>query len=275
MHDLIPLKLPFTTLDSKGDYLRLCRTIAREADRIVTVSENSKRDICELLDVSPENVVNTYQSVSVPDKLTSASPDELASILKNLYGLNAGEYFLFVGAVEPKKNLSRLLEAFLGSDIESPLVIAGPNAWMYEQQLSIWDPKRTSSYTLAEGRITSRNRILRLDYVPFPALINLIRGARCLVFPSLYEGFGLPPLEAMALGTPVITSTTSSLPEVTGDAAMLVDPYDVNDIRRALVAMHDMEDTSALVNRGLEQARKFSPEAINPIIQNLYQSLQG
>lgn len=270
IHDLIPLKLPFTTLDSKRDYLKLCKKIAADADCVVTVSENSKRDICELLGARQDRVVNTYQSVSLPEKAVSIPEEELRSILLNLYKLHYKNYFLFVGAIEPKKNIGRLLEAYLGSDIDAPLVIVGPNAWMYEKELASWDPEATSGLQVSGDKISKTQRIVKLDYVSFPNLINLIRGAQCLVFPSLYEGFGLPVLEAMMLGTPVITSNTSSLPEVTGDAARLVDPYDVMDIRKALSDLHKQGSLDAMVLAGQAQAKKFSPDAIMPNISNLY-----
>jgi glycosyltransferase involved in cell wall biosynthesis len=221
IHDLIPLRLPFTTLDNKRYMLRLLRKIAAQADHIVTVSEHSKRDIIEILNVDERRVTNTYQSVVLPEQYVQMPEIEMANRLTSLFGLEIYEYLLFFGALEPKKNISRLIDAYLSSSVTLPLLIVGGEGWQTESEqrllLQLQEPQRPRNHN---GR-----RIQRIDYVTQATLITLIRGARAVVFPSLYEGFGLPVLEAMALGTPVITSTESSVPEVAGDAAVLVDPY--------------------------------------------------
>jgi len=270
IHDLVPLKLPFTTLDDKKYYYKLCKKIVADADCVVTVSEHSKYDICNLLGATPGKVFNTNQSVSIPEKYTSVPKEELTLILDKLYQLKCGQYLLFVGAIEPKKNIPRLLEAFLGTDIDIPLVLAGPDGWLTEQELAIWDSEETQ---VRDGIVQKARRVIRIEYLPFSNLVNLIRGARCLVSPSLYEGFGLPVLEAMSLGVPVITSNTSSLPEVAGDAAITVDPYDVIDIRKALLRVCKEEPTSDIVEKGLQQANKFSPEKIKERLTKMYDEL--
>src|SRR5262249_37364966 len=138
-------------------------------------------------------------------------------------GLGAGSYLLFLGTVEPRKNLGRLLDAIarLPSDV-GPLVVAGADGWGHHELI----PR------LAE--LERRGRIRRLGYVPASLRVPLLNGARTFVFPSLYEGFGLPPLEAMACGTPVVTSSVSALPEVVGDAALLIDPLDVDELTDAI-----------------------------------------
>jgi glycosyltransferase involved in cell wall biosynthesis len=270
IHDLVPLKLPFTTLDDKTYYYKLCKKIVADADCVVTVSEHSKHDICDLLDAKPNKVFNTYQSVSIPDKYASVPKEELTTILEKLYQLKYGNYLLFVGAIEPKKNIARLLEAYLATEIDIPLVLVGPDGWLTEQELAIWDPEETA---VVDGTVQKSRRIIRLEYVPFSNLINLMRGARCMVFPSLYEGFGLPVLEAMSLGVPVITSNTSSLSEVAGDAAITVDPYDVIDIRKALLKVYKEEPTNDIVEKGIQQANKFSPEKIKERLTKMYDEL--
>ena len=259
LHDLVPLRLPQTTLDRKDRYLRLMRLLAREADQLVTVSEASRRDIVELLEVAPERVVNTYQSVSVADAPTAR---EARALVAGALGLEPGGFHLFFGAIEPKKNVGRLLEAFLLSEVERPLVLVGKTAWKAEEELR-----------LLAGAVEA-GRVRRLDYAPAALLKALVRCARTVVFPSLSEGFGLPVLEAMAMGAPVITSTASALPEVAGEAAVLVDPYDVRGLASAIRAL-DGDDArrAELSARGPVQAARFSEAAYDVRLRELYRSL--
>jgi glycosyltransferase involved in cell wall biosynthesis len=203
LHDLVPLKLPYTTLDRTPAYRRLIRTIIDHADHIVTVSEQSKRDICELFDVPDEGVTNVSQAVHLPEDQIGKPIDLVQRELEGLFNLPYRGYFLFYGAVEPKKNVGRLIEAYLATNVDTPLLIVGSSAWKSEQELRLLT-------ALDSG--TLRGRIRRLDYVPSNILITLIRGAKAVLFPSLYEGFGLPVLEAMTLGTPVLTSRRAPPP---------------------------------------------------------------
>ncbi len=227
IHDLVPLRLPYATLDDKKYFLQLVRHIARHADHIVTVSEHSKRDIVELIGIPEYRVTNTYQSVHIPAALLSGSRDQLAAELEHFFQLEPGGYYLFVGAIEPKKNLSRLIDAYASTGSRRPLIVVGAPAWQYDRDLEKMGDERFLTYVVSNGVITPRRRVRRLSYLPFTRLVALMRGARAVLFPSLYEGFGLPVLEAMVAGAPVLTSNTSSLPEIVGDAAVLVDPHDV------------------------------------------------
>lgn len=271
IHDLVPLRLPFTTQDSKRQLYRLLKKIAKEADHIVTVSENSKRDIIELLGVEETRISNTYQSVEFPTEWIERPVAAIASQLEGCFGLEMGDYLLFYGALEPKKNVRRLIEAYLISGVEVPLVLIVGGGWQNEAEMKLLaehaegagEPKR------------SGQRILQLDYVGFSALGALIRGARAVVFPSLYEGFGLPVLEAMVLGTPVVASRESSLPEVAGDAALLVDPYDTDQIARAITTIANDADLRAeLSRRGPAQAAKFSVDRYRERVGALYAALR-
>jgi len=222
LHDLIPLRLPYTTTDVKREYLAMIDVIARKADRIVTVSECSKTDIEQLFPQAKGRVENLYQSVLIPKALLSKDERRLRDEVSGTFRLEPGRYLLFFGAIEPKKNVGRLIEAFLAANLDIPLVLVGSRAWKSEQELRLLEGRR--------GR-----RVILLDYATFPQLISLIRAARAVAFPSIYEGFGLPVLEAMMCGTPVLTSRTSSLIEVASpESALLVDPYDVNEIREGL-----------------------------------------
>jgi glycosyltransferase involved in cell wall biosynthesis len=269
IHDLVPLRLPFATLDNKRKSFGLLKKIAAEADHIVTVSEACKRDIIELLGVDPQRITNTYQTVAFPQEYLDRPQAEIANYLDGSFGLGMNGYLLFFGALEPKKNVGRLIEAYLSSGVEIPLILVLSPGWDNESQL-----RRLEEHEARSGTRTNRATIRRLDFVSLSTLVALIRGARAVVFPSLYEGFGLPVLEAMLLGTPVVTSANGGLPEITGDAALLVDPYDVDDITRAIKTIADDGDLRCeLSRRGVAQAAKFSLERYQERIRAVYDSL--
>jgi glycosyltransferase involved in cell wall biosynthesis len=204
IHDVIPLRLPTATLDNKKYFLKTLRTICKTADRIVTVSECSKRDIHQLTGMPEERIDVTYQSVAIPPALAARGETETANILENIFSLEPGGYFLFFGALEPKKNVSRLIDAYAASGVEAPLIIAGGLGWSYDEEVRQIEQEHFSSWRLRENEIRKVRRVRRLDHVTFSHLVALIRGARAVLFPSLYEGFGLPVLEAMTLGAPVM-----------------------------------------------------------------------
>jgi glycosyltransferase involved in cell wall biosynthesis len=274
IHDLVPLRLPYTTLDNKKYLYRLLTALARTADHIVTVSEYSRRDIIEYLGIDERRVTNTYQAVDIPAGLLARSDDDVADDLAKLFGLEFGGYFLFYGAIEPKKNVARLVDAYAASGSKLPLILAGGGGWQNRADLRKIRDERFINFRI-DGDIVRRQRqVRRLEYLPRDQLITLIRGARALLFPSIYEGFGLPVIEAMAIGTPVVTSTASSLPEVAGDSALLVDPYSVDDIARAIrIIEADADLRGALAARGRQQAKKFAPSAYDERLRQLYEKL--
>jgi glycosyltransferase involved in cell wall biosynthesis len=262
LHDLVPLRLPYTTADRKKTYLALCQRIAREADHILTVSEHSRADIIRILGVEETRVTNLYQSTDIASLVESVSPDQIAREVEGLLGAGMRGYYLFFGALEPKKNVARLLEAHLASGSPHPLVIVGAPGWGSERDVKLLEQ-------LAD--LDQNKRIRWLGYLPRQTLATVIAGARAVVFPSLYEGFGLPVLEAMALGTPVITSNTSSLPEVAGEAALLVDPFEVRSIARAINTLDADDDLGQeLSQRGLVQADRFSAAAYRERLAGFY-----
>ena len=274
MHDLVPLRLPYTTLDHKRRYFRMSRLLARRAAHIVTVSENSRRDIINLLGVPEERVTNTWQSVEIPRRLTEAPMQSVRAEVAGSFGLEAGRYWLFFGAIEPKKNVGRMIQAFLASGVEGPLVIVGKKAWKSEGELKLLFDDHIRTIVQEGQTLRRRHKVMLLDYAPFRLLVNLIRGARAVLFPSLYEGFGLPALEAMLLGTPVVTSNTASMPEVVGDAAITVDPYDVSALVRAIQAVDgDPELRARLAAAGPRRAAQFSPERYAARLEALYGQL--
>lgn len=264
IHDLIPLRLPHTTLENKDKYLDLCRKIAARADHIAVVSETTRQDVIRLLGVAEDRVTNTYQAVDLPESLTSRSQADVTLELEGVFNLGWKGYFLHFGAIEPKKNLGRIVEAYLASGVTTPLVIVGGRAWLDEPETALLNQVKRDGGPMAD-------RIRQYEYMSFSMLISLIRGAKATLFPSLYEGFGLPVLESMALSTAVLTSTGGSLPEVAGDAALSVDPYDVQAMTRGLQALDADEDLrDDLVSRGLIQAAKFTPAAYQDRLRDLY-----
>lgn len=269
LHDLVPLRLPYTTLDNKRRYLALIRKLARTADHLVTVSECSRRDIIALAGVAPERVTNTYQSVDIPARYLDLPEEQVAREVEGALGAGYKDYFLFWGSIEPKKNIGRVVEAYLASGLKTPLVIVGARAWRAENELRLLDAFANGKPARGDVR---RGRIIQLPYAPFSLLVSLIRGAKAALFPSLYEGFGLPVLEAMLLGTPVLCSNTSSLPEVAGNAAISVDPYDTAAIGAGLRALDaDGDLRTDLAQRGMAQAALFSPAHYRERLAALYQ----
>ena len=271
IHDLVPLRLPFTTLDNKGRYFDLMEIIARQSDHIITVSEASKRDIVNLLGVSEQKVTNTYQSVEIPDKYATKPTNIVKREIEGTFNVKYKEYMLFFGAIEPKKNIGRLIEGYLASGIDTPLLIVGKLAWKYEQEMRLLNEDVTSYLEHLESLTYRRRRIFHVDYAPFPLLVSLIRGAKAVLFPSLYEGFGLPILEAMKLGTPVLTSTEGSTPEIAGDGALLVDPYDSRSIAEGIAAL----DSDSLLRdsfgaKGRKRADAFSADAYSRRLSEVY-----
>jgi glycosyltransferase involved in cell wall biosynthesis len=271
LHDLVPLRLPFTTLDNKRYYLSLLSLLAKRADHIVTVSETSRRDIINLLGIPETQVTNTYQSVEIPDAYATKPEDAVRREVEGTLNVKYKEYMLYFGAIEPKKNVARLVEAYLSTKTETPLVIVGKKDWDSDKAFGLLDSDATSYLEQIGSQTFRRRRIFQVDYAPYPLLVSLIRGAKAVLFPSLYEGFGLPVLESMTLGTPVLASSEGALPEVAGDGALLVDPYNVRAIADGIRLLDtDENQRGLLVSRGRKQATLFSPAAHAAKLKNVY-----
>ena len=196
-------------------------TAAHKSDRIFTVSEQSKRDILKFFNVPPDKIVVTPNAID--DRFSVPPSEEHVVNTRERYQLSHS-YLLYVGNIKPHKNLERLIEAFhlvrQQGRSELELIIIGDEI------------SKLQSLRRAVHKYDIHRYVRFLGYVPDKTLAVLYRLASVFVFPSLYEGFGLPPLEAMASGTPVVTSNVSSLPEVVGDAAVLVDPVQRRGDRR-------------------------------------------
>ena len=219
----------------------------KAAKRILTISNSSKDDIIKLYHVPEDRVIVTYPGVKQAAQINSSMEK-----LKEKYTI-LGEFILFVGTLQPRKNIVRLIEAYSKLVAQSKkvpqLVIVGKKGWLYEDILSA--PKR---FGVEKG-------VIFLEFVPDSDLALLYRNALCFVLPSLYEGFGLPILEAMRYGCPVVTSNVSSLPEAAGDAAVYIDPNNTEDIAQKLkLVISDLKLREELIEKGKKQVQKFSWE---------------
>lgn len=270
LHDVVPLKLPYTTLDDKQLYGRILGKCIADAAHLCTVSESSKRDVIERFGISEARITNSYQAVTAQPARTVEDNRRDANAVEGIFGLGHRGYFLYFGAIEPKKNVGRLIEAYLSLQSETPLVIVGARAWQSDEELKLMPGggRDGGTGTFAGHR---KQTIMRLDYLSRSMLAQLVRGARAVVFPSLYEGFGLPVLEAMQMGTPVLSSNTSALPEVVGRAGLLVDPYDVRAITEAMMRLDtDPVLRETMAASGLRRAELFSADRYRERLAILY-----
>jgi glycosyltransferase involved in cell wall biosynthesis len=251
IHDCIHLMFP-QYLPSRLAYFYAKGSMwsaARKANRILTVSEASKRDILRFFDVAPEKVEVIYNAID--ERFLAPADTQRMELVKQRYQLDH-PFVLYVGNIKPHKNIERLIDAFgrarsRGCPDDVKLVIIG-------DEISKYPALRQSVH---KHKLDKHVRFL--GFQPMETLAAFYRLARAFVFPSLYEGFGLPPLEAMACGTPVVTSNVSSLPEVAGGAALLVDPYDAEAISDGICrALTDDALRADLIARGRERARSFS-----------------
>ena len=259
VHDLIPLKVPFTTLDNKNNFYSLFKWACQSSDLILAVSENTKKDIIEIYNIPEEKIQVTWQSVK-PIEYIEDLDFEYKYLTAN--SLIKERYVLFVGNIEPKKNIKSLIKAMSFVEDDIKLVIVGKKAWLWKEQL-----KNMNKYL-------SRKRVKFMNYVDDNDLAVLYRNACCLVFPSIYEGFGLPVLEAMQYDCPVICSGVTSLPEVAGDAALYIDPYDYKDIRSKILSLiGDSKLRHDMIEKGKKRIEFFSPENYAKRLEKAYSTI--
>lgn len=248
VYDMTYLRYP-ETMD-KRNFRRISRDIAysvKRSCRIVTISEFSKREIVELLGIPEEKISVVYSAPSFTEKI--AAIDDVRkrfSICK--------PYILYVGTIEPRKNLVRLLNAFslLKAETNLPhqLVLAGGSGWANEE-----------IYETAKG-LSCANDIIFTGYLSTEDKNSLYQHADLFVFPSLYEGFGMPPLEAMHFGCPVVCANAASLPEIVGDAAELVDPLNEHSIAGGMWrVLTDKYYAEELIQKGRAREKKFTWDA--------------
>ena len=250
IHDLSFEHLPQTFKRRSRTQLRLTvRHSARRAARIISLSEHGRRDIIETYGITAERV--SAIPLAAPSHFAPVQDVRELQRVRHNYGID-GDYILSVGSIQPRKNLARLIMAYAslrgnGSADKLPkLVLAGKCAWLYDETLRTLDDTGL------------RDTVVLTGYVPDADLPALYSGAVCFVYPSYFEGFGLPPLEAMKCGAPVIVGNRTSLPEVVDDAALLVDPFDTEAIAAALKQLiEDSELRKELSLRGRKRATLF------------------
>ena len=241
--------LHFPELFAKKDLYQLTnwtKQSVKKAKKIFAISKFSKNDIINSYRVRDRDVVVTYPGIKANN---SNIKTQNMDILKKKYKLDR-PYILFVGTLQPRKNIVKLIEAFSKLDKKDiDLVVVGKKGWLYEDILA------------APGKFGVLERVKFLDFVRDEELPLFYRHALCFVMPSLYEGFGLPVLEAMREGCPVLASDVSSLPEAGGDAALYFNPGDVSDIAAKIERVIGDEDLrKEMVEKGYKQIKKFSWE---------------
>lgn len=250
LHDLSFEHLPQTFNRRSRTQLRLTvRHSARRAARILTLSDHTRRDVIETYSIAPEKV--TAIPLAAPAHFCPVTDDMELQRVRHNYGIN-GDYVLSVGSIQPRKNLVRLIKAYASlrdrhaGNRFPKLVLVGKCAWLYDETLRALDETKV------------RDSVVLTGYVPEADLPVLYSGALCFVYPSYFEGFGLPPLEAMKCGTPVIVGNATSLPEVVGDAGLKVDPFDVSAIAGAIEKLiSNSELRQELRVKGRQRAEMF------------------
>jgi glycosyltransferase involved in cell wall biosynthesis len=263
VHDSIFLRHPEWFKGNRATYYRhFGRRSARKAAHIIADSNHTAQDVQTLMYVDSSRITTIPLGV---DATFTPQPKDAVESVRKRYQLPA-RFFLYVGTLEPRKNLDRVVRAWdsIASDVPQDLVIAGRVGW------------KTQALENAIAATQHKHRIHRPGFIAGDDLPALLSAAQAFVWPSLYEGFGLPVLEAMACGTPVITSTTSSLPEVTGDAALLVDPGDETAIAKAMRQLSNddaLQDT--LAARGPERATRFTWEQCAAQTMAIYRQVAG
>jgi glycosyltransferase involved in cell wall biosynthesis len=253
IHDLIFLRYPGSFHPLKRAYLTaMTGWSARHAAHVITVSETTRQDVISLLGVRPSRVTAVHNGVGT--QFMPCSPEEKASFRRDK-GID-GRMVLYVGTLEPRKNLTTLIKAFAqmakAPDMaDVTLAIGGSKGWYYDEIFA----------TAEQLGLTASGRVRFLGRVPDEELPLWYNIAALCSYPSMYEGFGLPPLEAMACGTPAVVSNTSALPEVVGEAGLLVDPEDTGAWTRAMRRVLTDSDLAArLSTEGIAQASRFSWE---------------
>ncbi|WP_425986876.1 glycosyltransferase family 4 protein [Brevundimonas sp. TWP1-2-1b1] len=267
IHDLIPLRLPHSTSEDKKNFYDLFKKSAATSDHIITVSETTRNDVISSFGVPEDKVTNVYQSISIPKNALALSDLDVSTHLFDVFGLKWKDYFIHYGNIEPKKNLGRIFEAFSQAETRRTLVIVGGKGWLRENEISLMQQVIALESPLSK-------RVIYLEYLPLITLVGLVRGARATLFPSLYEGFGLPIVESMVLGTAVMTSNLGAPKEIAGSAAALVDPFSVASIKLGIEALDRDDDLlRTLEHHGRKRALHFSPERTQARIKEVYRRL--
>lgn len=254
IYDLIPLRFPHYFAADMSPFLKTVVKSIHPEDWVFAISESTKNDLCEHLQIDGSRVVVNHLAAS-PELFYPCLDERRICAMRRKYNIPEAPYFLGLNTLEPRKNTDRLIRAFSKMVREHrieelSLVLVGSKGWKYDP---IFDAIEESGL--------ARNRIVLTGFVDDEDLATFYSGALCFVYPSQYEGFGLPPLEAMQCGTPVITSNSSSLPEVVGNAGIMIDPDKTDELCQAML---DVYRSSALRDSlsvlALHRSKQFSWE---------------
>jgi glycosyltransferase involved in cell wall biosynthesis len=265
VHDMIPLLWPqWVTRKHRLVVTAAYYRLRQQVDIVITPSEATKADVVRHLQINPQRIVVIPWGCD--ERFQPGGDPEHFAAVQQRYRLPA-QYLLFVGTLEPRKNLTTLLHAYAmvraerrGKDVK--LVVAGRTGWLYAD---IFDTVRT---------LALDEEVIFTGFVDDEDLPDLYRGAQLFVFPSLYEGFGLPILEAMASGVPVITSNVASMPEVAGDAAILIDPHDPKAIAAGIARiLAEDQLRQEMIQKGLARARRFTWDSVAQQTLEVYAGL--
>ena len=234
----------------------------KRADHIITISQFSKSEIMKYLNIPDEKITIMPCGVDTTLYHDKYTEEDIQNVL-NKYKIQ-GEYLLYLGTLEPRKNIVRLIKAYakLKDKKLSPpkLVLAGRRGWMYDDIFQIVKLLNLVDDVIFTGYVDAEDAPL------------LIKGAMVFLFPSIYEGFGMPPLEAMACGTPVLTSNISSLPEVVGDAGILVDPFSIESIQNGMeMLINDNKLRMELSYRGIQRSKRFTWNESANVLYKVFQ----
>ena len=265
VHDMTIKAYPETVRLSSRFMMHLnLKSTCKRADKIITSSEFSKKEIMKYMNVSADKICVLYSGVDL-NVYQPCTDVERISFIKKKYGV-VGEYFLYLGTLEPRKNIERLIKAYALATKKinnvPKLVIAGRKGWMYKEIFQTVEQEKLTESVIFTGYIEKEEAPI------------LLSGAMAFLFPSLYEGFGMPPLEAMACGTPVITSNCASLPEVVGDAALLVNPYSVEEISHAMKTICEEQNLrNNLAVAGRKRALLFTWDKLGEQLYQIYKEV--
>ena len=265
VHDLAFLLYPHFLTKESARYYGHIDDAVRWTDHIIAVSESTKRDTVDHLGVPDDKITVVYEAAN--PIFRPVSQDEAREQVRNRHGID-GRFILFVSTIEPRKNVPTLMRALwqlvecYKEDVH--LVLAGGKGWLYEDAFAAVDELDLDSRVHFVGRVSSED------------LLYLYNSAELLAHPAFYEGFGLPPLEAMACGLPVIVSNVSSLPEVVGDAGLLIDPHDVDELTVGMWrVLTDEELRREMIEKGLRQAARFSWDRAASETLEIYRLVAG
>lgn len=252
IHDMAYKAYPETVRAKTRNFLEMTlQKSCQRADKIVTISEFSKSEIIKYLKVEEKKIEVVPLGVDFGRFHTGYTEKQKQKVAEK-YKIPS-DYFLYLGTIEPRKNIKRILKAYAlfnkESELVPHLVLAGRKGWLYE------------SIFAAVEELKLQEKVHFLGYVDSEDVPVLLSGAELFLFPSLYEGFGLPVLEAMACGVPVITSNVASMPEIAGDAAVLVNPLEITQIKEGIsLVFSDLKKREYLLHAGIEQTKKYTWE---------------